>query len=165
MFWTLDHSQQEGWRTHLQWTWGPLLCQCLVERVSQVCPVSDNDPWSCHIAEVFAPDCVFYYHLVGTALCSWNIKIIWEFVMTLTLQRWSGKLKSDGFTPSFKRVDCPVLSKSCGLKWQLQTTERSFGIKPLLPSAAAHACLFHLSFGKRVYIYGHMKTASLYISK
>lgn len=67
--------------------------------------------------------------------------------MTLTLQIWSVNVKTEGVTASFKRVVCPVLSKSSDLKWQLQTTERSLGAKFLLLSAAAHARRFTLSFG------------------
>lgn len=67
--------------------------------------------------------------------------------MTPTLLRWSVNVKIEGVTPSFKRVVCPVLSKSSELKWQLQTTERSFGTKFLLLSAAVHARLLTLSFG------------------
>lgn len=69
--------------------------------------------------------------------------------MQLTLLRWCVTLnvKTEGITPSLKRVVCPVLSKSSDLKWQLQTTERSLGTKFLLLRAAVQARLLTLSFG------------------
>lgn len=70
-----------------------------------------------------------------------------ETVRVLTLGERMGNWKMDGMAPSLKRVVCPVLSKSSGLKWQLQTIVRSLGSKPFLLSAADHACRLCLSFG------------------
>lgn len=54
---------------------------------------------------------------------------------------------TDGTTRSLSRVVCPVRSKSSILKWRLQMTERSLGLKWRLLSATVHSLRSTLSFG------------------